>query len=178
MENNESSKAGEKRGESQCYSLMRYFFLTFLLLGIVGTTSMPFWTYAQTHENPVSPGLHVPENFEEAQKGTEEAGKRIWEELPRILKDIWNNEILPLWKTMWNWVVMLWDHTVKAWVEACWEWLRSLFGEEIDTRTESAREQIEKEKQELQEELEKEGENITRSLWQRFKDLFRNADTP
>lgn len=140
--------------------------------------TMPVLSFARTAASPTPSILQVPETLEDAQHEAGQLGKKVWQKLPSILKDIWEDEVIPVWKQLWNWIMKAWDHTVKAWAQSLWNWIMGLFDKEINKRKDLVQEQIEEERKELQDEIAKEGENITRSLWQRLRDLFRDADTP
>ena len=102
-------------------------------------------------------GGEPPQNLEEA-KGFSLA---IIKDLPGAIKRVWQEEVLPLWKKMWDWVKAqlqkVWGW-FKAQLQKLWNWVLRLLGREVERVKSSA-----KEKQ----------EEIQKSLWQKFKDLFK-----
>jgi len=101
--------------------------------------------------------MEPPENLEEA-KGF---GLEIIGQLPGAVKKIWREEVLPLWQKMWDWLKgqlqKLWDW-LKAQLQKLWNCILGLLGREV--------EKVKSEAKEKQEEIQK-------SLWQKFKDLFK-----
>lgn len=99
-----------------------------------------------------------PETVEEAKELGEKALEVGERELPGIIEKIWEQEVLPIWRQMYNWFLEnIW---VKVWPYA---------EKEIEKRKPLIGEEFEKEKKELKEEA----PELGKSLWQRFKDLIR-----
>jgi len=73
----------------------------------------------------------------------------ILERLPGAIKDVWQNQALPIWWNMWLWS--------KPKIQSLWEKFWRLTGQQ----TPDVKGEFQKEKQEMQ-----------NDLWQRFKDLF------
>lgn len=82
---------------------------------------------------------------------------KILEQLPGTVKDVWQNQALPLWWNMWTWTKSFWESTLGSKVESLWKKLWGLTGQE----TPDVRGEFEKETQEMQ-----------KDLWERFKELF------
>jgi len=130
-----------------------------IILSIASLIS-PNFSFAQNQE------LKQPENFEEVKEIGEkslEVGKR---ELPGVLEKIWQEEILPVWQRMYNWFM-----------ENAWPKIENWFKQEIEPRT---KEEIEKRKPIIEEEFKKEKEEVkeelpevTKSLWEKFKELIK-----
>ncbi len=84
-------------------------------------------------------------------------GLNILQRLPSAVRDIWYNEALPIWRSMWAWFKNVWDSTLGGQVETLWQKLWGLTGQKTpDVKTE-----FQKEKTEMQ-----------KDLWERFKGLF------
>jgi len=90
-------------------------------------------------------GFEAPESFEEAQQMGEkvlDVGKK---ELPGIVKNIWNENVLPVWQKMYDWFYT-----------NIWSKIKNLFGsrieKEIETRKEIFEEEFEQEKKEVKKE--------------------------
>jgi len=139
-----------------------------LLLLIFAFTSAPnlAWGYTQNGE-PVSP----PGTLEEAR----EKGERMLETainiLPGIIERIWEEEVLPAWRRMWDWAEVWWGNTIWPWVRGFWEGrIKPPIEEEVEKRKEIVEERIEEEKEEL------EGKIIPKaikSLWEKFEELIK-----
>ncbi|MEK7503384.1 MAG: hypothetical protein AAB577_00125 [Patescibacteria group bacterium] len=95
----------------------------------------------------------VPQTVGDAQA----LGLNILQRLPNAVRDIWQNQALPIWRSMWAWVKNLWDNTLGSKVQGLWEKLWGLTGQ----KTPDVKGEFQKEKQEMQ-----------KDLWERFKDLF------
>jgi hypothetical protein len=124
---------------------------TFLIL--FGLLS-PIFSFAQ---EPMGP----PETLEEAKEMGKQVGKQTLEKLPDILKGIWEREILPAWRKMYNWAKNIWDSYI-------WPKIGSWLKKEIEERKPAIEEEFKKEK----EEVKKEAPEIGKSIWERFKELF------
>lgn len=116
--------------------------ITAILIMSVLTTVFPPVTRAE-----------VPQTVEEAKT----LGLNILERLPNAIKDIWQNQALPLWWNMWVWTKGFWASTLGSKVQGLWEKLWGL----SDQTPPDLKNEFRKEKQEMQ-----------KDLWERFKDLF------
>ena len=116
--------------------------ITAILIMSVLATILPAQTLAE-----------VPQTVEE----TETLGLNILERLPGALKDVWQNQALPLWWNMWVWTKGFWKNTLGSKVQSLWEKLWGLTGEAPP----DVEGEFQKEKQEMQ-----------KDLWERFKALF------
>lgn len=106
--------------------------------------------------------IQAPETLEEAkemgEKGIEESKKK----LPGIIEKIWKEEVLPLWRRMYEWFYdNIWSKT-KTWFQGE---VYPRTKEELEQRKQIIKEDFPKEKQELEEELP--------TLWGRFLELIR-----
>jgi len=95
-----------------------------------------------------------------AQTTTDEMGNlgfKILERLPGAIKDVWQNQALPIWQNTWAWTKGFWDSTLGSKVRSLGQKIWGLTGQETpDVKTE-----FQKEKKEMQ-----------NDLWERFKGLF------
>ena len=130
--------------------------LIFLIVFVILSLSLSGFSFAQEKT------IKAPETLEEAkemgERGIEE-GKR---KLPDIIVKIWKEEVLPVWKRMYEWFYdNIWLKT-KAWFQ------REVYPrtkEELEQRKQIIKEEFPKERQELEEELP--------TLWGRFLELIK-----
>ena len=110
-----------------------------------------------------APTIRMPETLEEAWKMLGRFWEVSKEKLPEIFKGLWKNEVLPLWKKMFEWFrVRVWGE-IKSWfIRKIWPRVEK----ETEKRKTILREELEKEK-------EKTTEEIRKSLWERFKELIK-----
>lgn len=80
----------------------------------------------------------------------------ILAKLPEAVKRIWQEEALPLWQRMWEWL--------KPFIEPWWNKALSLLNREAEKRKTDIEKEFRKEKQEMQ-----------NDLWQRFRDLIKQS---
>ncbi|MFH1714279.1 MAG: hypothetical protein ABH831_01635 [Candidatus Nealsonbacteria bacterium] len=113
---------------------MKKYFAAILMINIA-LVSLPLTALAE----------EAPQTMEEA--GT--LGMNILERLPSAMKDVWFNQVLPLWQNMWVWA--------KPKVQNLWEKLLALTGKEMP---------------DIKEEFQKEKDEMQQDLWERFKGLF------
>ncbi len=91
-------------------------------------------------------GFEAPETFEEAQKIGEQALEIGKKQLPDIIKELWYDNVLPMWQKMYDWFY------INIWLK-----IKNLFGsrleDEIEKRKEIIGQEFEQEKEEVKEEL-------------------------
>lgn len=102
----------------------------------------------------------VPDNLDQAKEAGEMVKKIAIEESPNILKQTWN-DISGLFKTIWN-------SYLFPWLKIIWNKIVSILGKEVEQRRPEIEEEFRKETQEMKEDIPK----VTKSLWQRFKELI------
>ena len=124
---------------------------------------LPSFSFAQNQ------ALEQPETLEEAKEMGEEAGEEIKAKLPGILEKLWKEDVLPVWEKMYEKWSEWWDSSIQPWLQNIWEKIAVLFGKEIEKRKPIIEEEFEKEKEEVKEELPK----VTKSLWEKFKELLK-----
>ena len=145
-----------------------------IILSTIGLI-LPIFSFAQV------PLIKAPETIEEAKGVTERGFKKVLEDLPEILKKIWREEVLPVWRKMGDWFRNIWENYIKSSLHDFWysslkpkiqsflERIKELLGKEVEERKPIIEEEFKKEKEELMEEL----PGVTKSLWERFKALLR-----
>ena len=147
-----------------------------IILSIAGLI-LPCFIFAQTNnqtaDEAVEKNVEIPEDFEEA-KGL---GMNIIKSLPNATKGAWQ-EAKEIWQNTW---VKWWHNNIKPWFRAMWyerakpfadkiiNKIRALLGQEIEKRTPILQEEFQKEKQELREEL----PGVSKTLWERFKEIIK-----
>ena len=100
----------------------------------------------------------LPKTIEEAKKIGENALETKGKEFSGIVKKIWQEQILPFWQKIWNWFKKNIWFRIEGW-----------FKPEIEKRKEFFKENFEQEKEELKTEVPK----VSKSLWEKFKELIR-----
>ena len=120
------------------------------------------------------PQFQAPTTLEGAREGAVDIGDKIVGALPKVIARIWNNQMLPGWRQLGTWAnEEIWQKRVKPAFQTVLDQTKTLLGQEVEKRKPIIEQELEKEKQELKEELERQGENAGKSIWERFKDLFR-----
>lgn len=111
-------------------------------------------------------GIEPPETLEEAKEMGEKAGQEVKKELPGILEKIWKEDVLPIWEKMYQWFkTNIWPE-IKSWFK---KEVEPRVKEEVEKRKPIIEEEFQKEKEEVKEELPK----VTKSLWEKFKELIK-----
>jgi len=115
---------------------------------------------------PIKP----PENLDEVKQMGEKTLKVARRDLPGIIENIWKNEVLPVWKKMFNWTKSnIWDDWLSLWFKKIWSSTISIFKGEVEERKPAIKEEFKKEKQEVKEEAPK----IGKSIWKKFLEIIR-----
>ncbi len=110
-----------------------------------------------------NPPIKQPETVGEVQKLGEKALEVTKNELPGIIKQIWQEEALPILEKMWNWFKKtFWD-----------PYLGPFFQKEIEKRKPIIKEEFQKEKEETKESAKTEVPQAIKSLWEKFKELIK-----
>ena len=140
-----------------------------LTMGMAGGYAAPFHSFAEQE----IPHLEVPDTLQEAKEEAGRVGEDIASELPGVTKEIFANEVLPVWRQMLNWTKeVLWEQFLLPPFKNIWGDIMALTGKEVERRTPIIKQELEKEKQELKEELQKQTSKAGNTLWERFKALF------
>jgi len=117
---------------------------------------------------PLSVGgqfVEPPETLEEA----EEQGKAFLSVLMQEVEKIWREEVLPVWKKMWELVVRIYQNTLGPFVGTIIDEIGSAIGT-------SLKEEIAKEKQEIEKDLADHASTAGRSLWERIWGALRGKE--
>jgi len=121
---------------------------------------LPSFSFAQNQ--PISP----PKTLEEAKEMGEKALETGQKELPGIIEKIWKEEVLPVWQKMYDWFKKnIWPK-IESWFK---KEVQPRAKEEIEKRKPLIEEEFKKEKEEMKEEVPK----VTKSLWEKFKELIK-----
>ncbi|MBM3251088.1 MAG: hypothetical protein FJZ07_02545 [Candidatus Nealsonbacteria bacterium] len=99
----------------------------------------------------------APETLKEART----IGERTLWGLPEIFKGLWQ-EVIEIWRKIFNWFKNLWNFHILS-------WFQDILGREVEKRKPEIQEKFEREKQEMREEI----PIVTKSLWQRLKELIK-----
>jgi len=118
-----------------------------LIFGLI----LPGFSFAQNQK------ILIPATLEEGWLIIQNFFKIFCESFPRILKNIWNNEVLPVWSKMWEWF------KINIWMK-----IEGFFKREIEMRKPVIEEEFKKEKEELKTEI----PQVKKSLWERLKELI------
>ena len=131
-------------------------FVALIILGFI------FPVLISAQQQPVSP----PGNVEEIKTFGQRAGEIIKEKLPGTLENIWKEEVLPLWQKMYEWAkINIWPK-----VEGIFKTVvKPKVQEEYEKRKPVVKEEFQKEKEEMKSEV----PQVTKSLWEKFKELLQ-----
>jgi len=121
---------------------------------------LPSFSFAQ--KEVISP----PKTLEEAKEIGEKALEVSKTKLPGIIEKIWKEEVLPVWQKMYEWFnINIWPK-IESWFK---KEVQLRAKEEIEKRKPIIKEEFKKEKEEMKEEV----PEVTKSLWERFKELIK-----
>jgi hypothetical protein len=149
---------------------MKYLlFITFI------TLATPALLYAQEKPDGGVPIFEVPETLDEAKEVSLDTGERIMGVLPGVVRNIWDTQVLPVWRNMAEWAKEeLWHKWAQPRAQNLLNKARELLGREVDKRRPIIEQELEQEKQELAQDIKTHGENAGKGLWERFWSLLRN----
>jgi len=121
---------------------------------------LPSFSFAQNQ------AIEQPETLEEAKEMGKKALEVSKKELPGILEKIWEEDVLPIWEKMYNWfLINIWPE-IEGWFK---KEVEPRVKEEVEKRKPIIEEEFKKEKEEAKEEL----PEVTKSLWEKFKELIK-----
>ena len=128
----------------------------FIIVGLI----LPSFSFAQFQS------FQTPETLEEAREMGGEALEVSEKELPGFLEKLWQEEILPVWEKMYNWfMINIWPK-IESWFK---KEVEPRVKEEAEKRKPMIEEEFKKEKEEIKKEL----PGVTKSLWEKFKELIK-----
>ena len=145
-------------------NVVRHLIFLFILVIFVS----PVFVSAQT-----DPKLQVPDTLDEAKQGVLNVGDKIIAAIPKAIGNIWESEVVPVWKSMWNWVQEeVWQKRVKPALETLVDKVMEFLGKEVEKRKPLIEQEFEQEKQELKQDIKTYGKDAGKGLWARFLGLF------
>lgn len=140
----------------------------FIIILSILTLILPSLVFAQ------SQSVKVPDTPGEAKDMIIRAIKSIGENLLGILKKIFNEGVLPVWKKMYYWSQEnVWDSHIFPWLKNIWQKISGIFGKELEKRKPVIEEEFQKEKTEMKEDVKTEVPQAGKSLWEKFKELIK-----
>jgi len=139
--------------------------LILFLTGSIISLFLPGFSWAQ--EEPAT--IEAPKTIEEIIAWGKSFFQKIREQLPQIVEKIWKEEVLPVWKKMYETWLSWWNSFIKIRFQNLWQKFTTLIREEIEKR----KPQIEKEFQEEKEELKEEVQESKKSFWDKLKELIK-----
>ena len=134
-----------------------------IIISVIFGVFLPSFSFGQA---PPPQSITPPETLEEAKKMGEKALETTQKELPGILEKIWKEEVLPVWQKMYDWFEVNVLPKIKSWFK---KEIEPKVKEEIEKRKPVVEEEFQKEKEEVKEEL----PEVTKSLWEKFKELIK-----
>jgi len=121
-----------------------------LIIFVIIGSILPNFAFSQT-----TPEITQPQTLEEVKEIGEKALEKTQKELPGILERIWKGEVLPFWQKMFNW------------------FKRNIFSDIENWFEQKFKPQAEKEFEKEKEEMKKELPEVTKSLWEKFRELIK-----
>lgn len=107
-----------------------------------------------------------PETIDQLKNIGEKTIPTIIKELPNILKNIWQKEMMPIFQTIWNWLKNnIWDPYIGYRLQNIWQDIQNIF----EKRKPDVEKEFQKEKQEIKTEL----PGTLKSLWETIKNFIR-----
>jgi len=120
------------------------------------------WGFARAQNQ-----FQLPENLSDVKQIGERAREAIKTEMPGTLKQIWEEQVLPIWQKMYQWFKgNIWDPYLLPFYK---NQVEPRFQQELEKRKPIIEEEFQKEKEQLKTEL-----PVTlKSLWEKFKELIK-----
>ena len=127
-----------------------------LILGFL----LPSFSFAQFES------FQTPKTLEEAKQMGEKTLEITQKEMPNILEKLWKENVLPVWNKMY-----------QSFMTNVWPKIENWFQKEIESRIKKEVEKrkpiIEEEFQREKEEIKKEVPEVSKTLWEKFKELIK-----
>jgi hypothetical protein len=134
----------------------------FFIFSIILVSFSPFQIIGQNQ-------AEIPENLEEAKNLGEKAVQVTKNQGWGIIKNIWNNQAMPIWKNMYDWAKdHIWDNFLGPKVKTVWSGALDVLKKEAEQRTPAAQEKFKQEKQQIKEEA----PVVGKTLWEKIKDFI------
>ena len=122
-----------------------------ILFLIITGCLLPFFSFAQIHS------AGPPQSLEELKT----AGLRALKFIPETSEKICQETT--------GWLKKIWQSYIYPFLHKIWQKIDSLFGKEIEQRKPIIKEEFKKETEEMKEEL----PLVTKSLWEKLKELLK-----
>jgi len=147
------------------YNIVRHFYFTLVLVVFILS---PLTLHAQDKI------LETPDTIEGVQESITGVGDTIFTGLIQAVESIWEKQVVPVWQSMWQWTINeAWETRAEPALRGIIDQGKVLIGQEVEQRKPIIKEQLEEEKQEIRQGLQDQGKQAGKSLWERFKALFR-----
>ena len=153
-------------------------FNKFLLILSISGLILPYFTFAQT----ASGSIELPKTTEEVKQMAQKGIMVTINQLPGAIKQIWKDDVLPLWTKMWDWTVKnilnnyikqkfidFWYQTLKPKIQGIIQQINSMLGKEIEKNKPVIKEEFQKSTEQIKKEI----PSTTQSLWQKFQNLLK-----
>jgi|WetSurMetagenome_2_1015567.scaffolds.fasta_scaffold437376_1 hypothetical protein len=134
-----------------------------LIFSIILASFSPLLIVGQTQ-------VRIPENFEDAKNLGEKTIQVVENQGWGIIKNIWNNDALPIWKNMYNWTKEhVWNNFLGPKIKNIWSGAINIIKDEAKQRTPAAQEKLKEEKQQIKEEI----PVVGKTLWEKIRDFIK-----
>lgn len=152
--------------------------ISFVLLAIFFL--LPLSSLSQTPNN-----LQPPEDINQIKEEAQKTGKSVLQRLPEAVKQVWRNEILPLWRKMWSFFKIFWEKTLGPYLSNLWYnhlkpfiekiviKIEKMAGKKIEENKPQVQEEFQKKKEETKKELEKQLPKATQTIWDKLKEVIK-----
>lgn len=138
---------------------MKKYFLIFLL-----NICIVFFFYGIITAEGRTTTPEAPETIDEA----ETIGINVLGSFPNALKRV-GQEALKVWRGFFEKLKGFWNSRIGPYLINFWNKIKSFLGKEVEKRKPEIEQELEREKKEMKTEIPK----VSKSIWQRFKDLIR-----
>jgi hypothetical protein len=113
--------------------------------------------------------VQIPENFEDAKNLGNKAAQVVENQGWGIMKNIWNNQAVPIWKNMYYWTRgHIWDNFLGPKIKTVWSEAVKIIKKEAEQRGPAAQEKFKEEKQQIKQEA----PGVGKTLWEKIKNFI------
>ena len=141
------------------------FFLIFLLFGIFS------WVFNSVAATQTAVGSEQPVKIPESSEDFKNAGNNFLTMFPESLNNTWK-EALNFWNKGGDRLNNFWNNTISERVGRLIDRFNTLIGRERAIREPIIKEDFEKEKTEMKDSINKDLPPITKSVWDKLRELF------
>jgi len=114
--------------------------------------------------------ISQPETMDQVKQLGEKALEVTKTKLPGIFGDIWQNDVIPFYKKMFDWIkANLWDNWLGPWLKNLWSATVNIFKSEAQQR----KPQVEQDFQTQKEQIKQEAPVVGKTLWEKFLELIK-----